>query len=435
MGGVESLRRRSEGLCCSSGILGPLEVTERGAPLLLGGAKQRAVLAILLLHGGQAISSERLINELWGERPPATAAKTLQGYVFHLRRALGDGVVAHPAGGYELELAPGQLDADEFERLAAEGRAGAEPAEIPRPPPASCARRSRCGAARRSPTSPTSRSRRPRSPAWRSCGWRRWRSASTPISRSAARTELVGELEALIAEHPAARAVRGQLMLALYRSARQAEALHAYQRRAARALRRARARAGRGAAAARAGDPRSQDPALDPARQQAPRGGLGADRPVLVFAARSTAWRRCSPRGAAGGLDAAARADRRVRRRRRPSSARRRPRSRARRRARVRRRRGTDRGVLLARRRAPTSRGSPARQGVDLLLAMPAAHRWRARPGRSSSRRRATWRCSSRRAARCGRAGARPVRRRRATTGRRSSSARGSRAPPARRCG
>ena len=78
-------------------ILGPLEVTERSAPLLLGGAKQRAVLAILLLHRGQVISSERLINELWGERPPATAAKTLQGYVFHLRRALGDGVVAHPA--------------------------------------------------------------------------------------------------------------------------------------------------------------------------------------------------------------------------------------------------------------------------------------------------------------------------------------------------
>ena len=116
-------------------ILGPLEVMERDAPLSLGGAKQRAVLAILLLHRGEAISSERLIEELWGERPPATAAKTLQGYVFHLRRALGDGLLHTRRAGYELELAPGQLDADEFERLAAEGRAalsGGDPAAAAR---------------------------------------------------------------------------------------------------------------------------------------------------------------------------------------------------------------------------------------------------------------------------------------------------------------
>ena len=72
------------------GILGPLEVVDQERPVVLGGPKQRALLAILLLRRGEAVSSDRLIDQLWGERPPATAAKTLQGYVSHLRKALGD---------------------------------------------------------------------------------------------------------------------------------------------------------------------------------------------------------------------------------------------------------------------------------------------------------------------------------------------------------
>ncbi|HEY7076322.1 MAG TPA: winged helix-turn-helix domain-containing protein, partial [Solirubrobacteraceae bacterium] len=66
-------------------ILGPFEVLEDDRRLVLGGPRQRALLAILLLHRGEVVSSDRLIDELWGERPPATAAKTLQGYVSHLR--------------------------------------------------------------------------------------------------------------------------------------------------------------------------------------------------------------------------------------------------------------------------------------------------------------------------------------------------------------
>jgi DNA-binding response OmpR family regulator len=62
-------------------ILGSLEAVDQGRPLVLGGPRQRALLAILLLHHGEVVSSDRLIDELWGERPPATAAKTLQGYV------------------------------------------------------------------------------------------------------------------------------------------------------------------------------------------------------------------------------------------------------------------------------------------------------------------------------------------------------------------
>ena len=209
-------------------ILGPLEVIERDAPLSLGGAKQRAVLAILLLHRGEAISSERLIEQLWGERPPATAAKTLQGYVFHLRRALGDGVLHTRRAGYEIGLARDQLDADEFELLAAEGHAalnGGDPAaaarclhdalELWRGPPledfayesfaqAEIARleEARLGA------------------------------LEDRIDADLAlggQEQLVGELAALVREFPLRERLRGQLMLALYRSDRQVESLAVYR--------------------------------------------------------------------------------------------------------------------------------------------------------------------------------------------------------------
>jgi DNA-binding SARP family transcriptional activator len=104
-------------------ILGRLEVLEHDQALALGGAKQRAVLAILLIHRGQVLSGERLINELWSERAPATAAKTLHGYISHLRKAIGDDALLTRGRGYQLMLEPGELDVDRFERLAAEGRA------------------------------------------------------------------------------------------------------------------------------------------------------------------------------------------------------------------------------------------------------------------------------------------------------------------------
>ena len=81
------------------GMLGPLEVADdRGRQLVLGGRKQRSVLAILLLHRGEVVSTERLIDELWGERAPARATKTVQVYVSNLRKALGDGVLVTRAG-------------------------------------------------------------------------------------------------------------------------------------------------------------------------------------------------------------------------------------------------------------------------------------------------------------------------------------------------
>ncbi len=104
-------------------ILGPLEVAERDVTRPLGGAKQRAVLAILLLHRGEVLSAERLIEELWGEHAPATAAKVLQAYISRLRKAIGGDVLLTRGHGYVLSPAAGEVDLDEFERLAADGRA------------------------------------------------------------------------------------------------------------------------------------------------------------------------------------------------------------------------------------------------------------------------------------------------------------------------
>ena len=117
-----SRRAEARGSAVQFRILGPLEVLERDVAQPLGGAKQRAVLAILILHRGEPVSGERLADELWGERPPATAAKTLQGYISRLRKTLGEDVLRTRGRGYVLTLPSGELDLDEFERLAGEGR-------------------------------------------------------------------------------------------------------------------------------------------------------------------------------------------------------------------------------------------------------------------------------------------------------------------------
>ena len=106
-------------------ILGPLEVVEGDRDVALGGPKERALLAVLLLHANAVVPSERLIDELWGEAAPVTAAKNVQLYVSHLRRALrgergeygADGLLVTRAGGYMLRVEPGQLDIARFELL------------------------------------------------------------------------------------------------------------------------------------------------------------------------------------------------------------------------------------------------------------------------------------------------------------------------------
>src|ERR671918_2386852 len=106
-------------------LFGPVEVTVDGRPVPLGGAKPRAVLAMLALDPSTTVSTDRLIDGLWGDEPPATAAKTLQVYVSRLRRALsasGNGADIVTRGhGYELRLTPDHVDACRFARLLAHG--------------------------------------------------------------------------------------------------------------------------------------------------------------------------------------------------------------------------------------------------------------------------------------------------------------------------
>jgi DNA-binding SARP family transcriptional activator len=90
-------------------ILRPLEVVEHGQTLPLGGLKQRALLAILLLHANEVVSAGRLIDELWGEKPPPTAAKAVHVYVSKLRKTIGDNLLITRAPGYMIQVDPGEL--------------------------------------------------------------------------------------------------------------------------------------------------------------------------------------------------------------------------------------------------------------------------------------------------------------------------------------
>src|SRR5438093_9647850 len=101
------------------GLLGPLEVVDRGRPLALGRGKHRALLALLLLHANEVVSTSRLIDELWGEAPPPTAAKIVRNYVSSLRKALGaeEGLLQTHAAGYCLALGEATLDLEQFVQL------------------------------------------------------------------------------------------------------------------------------------------------------------------------------------------------------------------------------------------------------------------------------------------------------------------------------
>ena len=103
-------------------VLGSFEVVDRDCVLALGSPKQQALLAMLVVHRGEPVSSERLVDELWGEQAPASAIKIVQGYVSNLRKVLGDGLLMTRGHGYLLQAEPGQLDVDRFESLVAEGR-------------------------------------------------------------------------------------------------------------------------------------------------------------------------------------------------------------------------------------------------------------------------------------------------------------------------
>jgi len=215
-------------------ILGPLEVEDSAREIQLGGAKQRALLALLLLHANEVVTVSRLIDALWTEAPPADAAKALQVHVSRLRRALGSDVLRTRPGGYLLAVEDESFDLRRFEEHATAGRdllAKGDPA---------AARRELAAALE----------------LWR--GAPLVELAQDPFARPdidrleelhltaiedrveadlllGAHAQLVGELEAQVARNPLRERLRAQLMLALYRCGRQAEALAAY-RDARRAL-------------------------------------------------------------------------------------------------------------------------------------------------------------------------------------------------------
>ncbi len=210
-------------------ILGPLEVEEDSRAVDLGGARQRALLAILLVHRGEVVSVDRLIEDLYGARPPATAGKSLQAHISRLRKALGSDNRLHTrAGGYVLELLDSELDADRFGRLSDEGRDALSRGEAERaaqlleealalwrgPPLADIAYEE------------FAQSEIARLQELRLATVEELMEAGLVLGRHAA---LVGELEHLVAEQPLRERLRGQLMLALYHGHRQAEALAVYQ--------------------------------------------------------------------------------------------------------------------------------------------------------------------------------------------------------------
>lgn len=209
-------------------ILGPLEVLADGAHVPLGGAKQRGVLAILLLHRGEVVSVDRVVDELWGERPPDTATKTVQVYVSRLRKAFGEGVLVTRGGGYVLEVGENQVDADRFERLAAEGQKALDRAD------------ERGAAEHLSAALDLSRGAPLADFAYEAFAQNeigRLEELRLAVLENRIEADLalghhaglVGELEALVAQHPARERLRGQLMLALYRAGRQSDALESYR--------------------------------------------------------------------------------------------------------------------------------------------------------------------------------------------------------------
>jgi predicted ATPase/DNA-binding SARP family transcriptional activator len=209
-------------------ILGPLEVLSDGERVAVGGPKQGAVLGVLAVRAGTMVSTDALIEALWPDEPPATATTTVQVYVSRLRKLLGADAIVSEGGGYRLYLGADGLDARRFEQLTARAR------EL-----RASGRLDEAAAAVSDALSLW------RGPALSDFEYDSW--AQPEINRleehrlscleerfdiELARgrdSELAGELETLVAAHPLRERLRGQLMLAQYRSGRQADALTAYQ--------------------------------------------------------------------------------------------------------------------------------------------------------------------------------------------------------------
>lgn len=208
--------------------LGPLEVVEGDRPIPLGGPKQRLVLAHLLVRANQVVPTRLLIDEVWGDSPPLAVRNSLQSYISNLRRALGPERIESHGQGYLLRVAPDEVDAVRFEALLDEGR------RTNRADPEAGGRtlRAALGLWRGPPFAQDELDGSLATEADR-LEERRLVALEERIRAdlaSGSAAPIVGELEALTAAHPLREGLWGQLMLALYRSERQAEALATFER-------------------------------------------------------------------------------------------------------------------------------------------------------------------------------------------------------------
>ena len=258
-------------------LLGELEVLVDGSPVPVGAAKQRALLALLLLERGQAVSTDRLIDAIWSGRPPETAQKSIQVYVSGLRKELGQDRIVTRERGYELVVAPGETDVERFDELVRAGRFD-DALQLVRGRPLA------------------------------DVALEPWAAPEVDrleekiLAATEARIEsdlergqhkhLVPELESLVESHPYRERLLELLMLALYRSGRQAEALEAYRRGAKRLRDELGLEPGRSLQQLETAI-LQQDPALDP-----PAG-------ARTLARRRRSWKLITA-GAAGVLAAAA---------------------------------------------------------------------------------------------------------------------------------
>jgi DNA-binding SARP family transcriptional activator len=210
-------------------LLGPLEVvSDGGLAVSIGAGRQRALLALLILQANELVPSDRLVEELWGETPPPTANKMLHNQVSGLRQALGrNGRLETRGSAYRLNVHPGERDVDRFEELFTSGRAQIEAD----PHVASEKLRQALELWRGPPLSDLSYERFAQTEIAR-LEERRWAAFEARVEAGLALgrpADLISELEAAVAEQPLREHLRGQLMLALYRCGRQAEALEAYR--------------------------------------------------------------------------------------------------------------------------------------------------------------------------------------------------------------
>jgi DNA-binding SARP family transcriptional activator len=206
-------------------ILGRLEVVEEGRDVAPSRPKPRALLALLLLHANRPVTTDRLLEALWGEEPPDTADKALQGHVSTLRKLLGPSRIQTTPGAYRLVVEAGELDADRF--AAALGAARAEP------DPRARARSLTDALAiwRGEPLADLASERFAhgeigRLTAQRLTALEAWAEAAIAAGEH---TEVVAELERSVGEHPTSEGLRARLMLALYRAGRQSDALRVYR--------------------------------------------------------------------------------------------------------------------------------------------------------------------------------------------------------------